>query len=315
MNKTLRTTIIIVAVLVVAGGLLGTGFFIGRAAFGWTSFHNPGMMGFFNSNDQDSRYGYSMMDNFSGQGMMGGRNYYQEDGEQCNYGPGMMNHRGSNQNQGEQCPYGPDMMDDFAGSGMMGGGMMGNGMMNGYGFATDAEPLSTQESLDAVETYLAELGNDDLAVAEIMVFEYNSYAIVKEESTGTGAFELLIDPATKNVFPEYGPNMMWNLKYEMMPGNGGYGMGRMMGGFGATDASTEMTVTPDQAVEVAQTYLDTYFTQANLTVDEHADPFYGYYTLHVNRDGQTVGMLSVNGFTGQVFPHTWHGKLLEMGGE
>ena len=52
-----------------------------------------------------------------------------------------------------------------------------------------------------------------------------------------------------------------------------------------------------------------------LTADEHADPFYGYYTLHVNRDGQTVGMLSVNGYTGQVFPHTWHGKLLEMSGE
>ncbi|MEJ2513564.1 MAG: hypothetical protein P8Y72_18440, partial [Anaerolineales bacterium] len=142
MNKTLRIILIVGAVLVIAIGLLGTGFFIGRAGFGWTSFHNPGMMGLFSSNDQDSRYGYSMMDNFSGQGMMGGRNYYQEDGEQWNYGPGMMNRRGYNQDQGEECPYGPGMMDDHAGSGMMdgfgdygmmGGGMMGNGMMNGYG--------------------------------------------------------------------------------------------------------------------------------------------------------------------------------------
>ena len=74
------------------------------------------------------------------------------------------------------------------------------GMMGGFASSTSAEPLSVQESLDAVEAYLADLGNDDLEVAEIMVFEYNSYAIVKEASTGIGAFELLVDPATRNNF-------------------------------------------------------------------------------------------------------------------
>lgn len=28
--------------------------------------------------------------------------------------------------------------------------------------------------------------------------------------------------------------------------------------------------------------------------------------------GTLVGILSVNGFTGQVFVHTWHGDLIEM---
>jgi hypothetical protein len=113
---------------------------------------------------------------------------------------------------------------------------------------------------------------------------------------------------------------MWNQKYGMMSGYGRYGMGMMMEGFGFGNPniqtpSTEMPIPPAQAVETAQTYLNTYFSTANLTADEHADPFYGYYTLHVNRDGQAVGMLSVNGYTGQVFPHTWHGKLLEMSGK
>jgi hypothetical protein len=27
--------------------------------------------------------------------------------------------------------------------------------------------------------------------------------------------ELLVNPYTKEVIPEYGPNMMWNLKYGM----------------------------------------------------------------------------------------------------
>jgi hypothetical protein len=72
-----------------------------------------------------------------------------------------------------------------------------------------------------------------------------------------------------------------------------------------------MPITPAQAVEAAQTYLDTYLAN-NLQVDEQAEPFYGYYTLHVDRNGETIGMLSVNGYSGQVFLHTWHGDLVEM---
>jgi hypothetical protein len=68
-------------------------------------------------------------------------------------------------------------------------------------------------------------------------------------------------------------------------------------------------------VEAAQEYLAANFSDKALTADEHADPFYGYYTLHLNQDGETVGMLSVNGTTGAVWPHTWHGQLLAMSPE
>jgi hypothetical protein len=148
-----------------------------------------------------------------------------------------------------------------------------------------------------------------------MIFDNHAYAQIVEIDSGIGVMEVLIDPDTKTVFPEMGPNMMWNLKYGMMSGFGGYGMGGMMGGFGSFSTPAEMTVTPEEAVVAAQAALDTCFSEANLTADEHADPFYGYYTLHVDRDGETVSMLSVNGFTGEVFPHTWHGKLLEMIGD
>jgi hypothetical protein len=131
--------------------------------------------------------------------------------------------------------------------------------------------------------------------------------------------ELLVDPTTKTVHPEMGPNMMWNLKYGMMTGNSGYGMMGMMRGFAGVpnqaDVSADMTVTPEQAIAAAQTYLDANFASANLKAADEAEPFYGYYTLHVIRVGQVVGMLSVNGFSQQVFPHTWHGKLLEMSHE
>ena len=101
---------------------------------------------------------------------------------------------------------------------------------------------------------------------------------------------------------------------------GPMGMGGMMGGYprqpGNTtppDVSAKMPVTPEQAVAAAQRYLDQYLT--GTTVEDHADQFYGYYTLHILRAGETIGMLSVNGYSSQVFPHTWHGDFIEMSEE
>ena len=87
----------------------------------------------------------------------------------------------------------------------------------------------------------------------------------------------------------------------------------MMGGFTASVVSVEMQISADEAYKFAQSYLDEAYP--GLEVDEHADMFYGYYTLHTVQDGETIGMLSVNGYTGQVFLHTWHSDLLEMHGE
>ena len=42
-----------------------------------------------------------------------------------------------------------------------------------------------------------------------------------------------------------------------------------------------------------------------------ASQFYGYYTLDFSKDGKIVGMLSVNGYSGQIFLHTWHGTFIE----
>ena len=194
-------------------------------------------------------------------------------------------------------------------------GMHGMGNFSGSGL-DNQDPLTLSQAQDAVEAYIATLNNDDLELAEVMIFDNHAYAEIIEKSTGIGAMEVLVDPATLDVFPEYGPNMMWNLKYGMMTEYGGYGrMGRgMMGGYGNqdtdTEASADMDITSEQAVASAQKYLDSNLPGAE--VEDHADPFYGYYTLHVTRDGEVVGMLSVNGFSGDVFLHTWHGDFIEM---
>ena len=202
------------------------------------------------------------------------------------------------------------------GGSQLGYPMMGaGGMMGGYGWTgnSSAKPLTVDEARQAVEGYLAQLNNPDLELKEIMIFSNNAYARVVEKSTGIGAMELLVDPATLSVSPEYGPDRMWNLKYSPMNGTAGTGWpGGMMGRYAGSPASVsaDMPVTAQQALQIAQKYLDQQYPGYKTAQD--ADPFYGYYTIDIMKDGQPAGMLSVNGLSGQVFLHTWHGTFIQM---
>jgi len=165
--------------------------------------------------------------------------------------------------------------------------------------ASSSGTMTIEEAHEAIERYVDALGYSDMEVAEVMEFEQNFYAIVRESDTGIGAMEILMDKWTGTVGPEMGPNMMWNWRYGM------HGRSGMMGG-----ASKTNTVTPREALETAQRWLDAY--RPGVTLEEHADSFYGYYTIHTVKDGEIEGMLSVHGTTGQVWYHTWHGVFLQM---
>jgi hypothetical protein len=222
-------------------------------------------------------------------------------------------------NYGGYNSYGPGMMGAYGSFGMMGG-------RGRYAYNNANGPtLTVDQARAAAQKYLAALNNPDLAIAEVMIFSNNAYVAVKETSTGRGAFELLVDPASQVAYPEHGPNMMWNLKYGslnhqyMMGGRGtgmmggGYG-GGMMGNWGyravpPANASGAMPVTAEQAVQYAQKYLDASVAGAVAASDPMQ--FYGYYTLDFSRDGKIISMLSVNGYSRQVFPHTWHGTFIE----
>jgi hypothetical protein len=211
------------------------------------------------------------------------------------------------------------MMRGFGG--MMGGfGMMGAGnpisgtlpaacpMLGSVAAPANAQPISFDKAVEAVQQYLKNYNNTDLALAEVMEFENNFYAVIEEKSTGMGAFELLVNRYTGVVTPEPGPNMMWNTRYGHMAGFGGMGMmGGMMGGRWNQPAGP-MTVSVEQARAAAQRWLDVNLPGAQLADDQMQFP--GYYTLDFLKDGQTVGMLSVNGYTGQVWYHTWHGAFI-----
>ena len=190
---------------------------------------------------------------------------------------------------------------------------MGPGMMGGWwgGTQTNANPLNIDQAQQAAQQYVASTGYQNLAIDEIMEFENNFYVIVQEKDTGADAFELLVDRYSGAVYPEPGPNMMWNAKYGMMGRGPGWGM---MGGSGwwggqAQQATADMPVKADQAIKAANNYLAQAFPGAT-AADDPAN-FYGYHTLDFQKDGKTQGMLSVNGYTGQVWLHTWHGSFIQ----
>jgi hypothetical protein len=126
-----------------------------------------------------------------------------------------------------------------------------------------------------------------------MEFDLNFYVLVKEKDSGKGAFELLVDPYRGFVGSEPGPNMMWNVKYGPMSWR--------------NQTPNNMSVSVAQAREFAQKYMDG--IGAGFSVEEKPDEFYGYYTAHILKGDKTVGMLSVNGYTGQVWFHSWHGAF------
>lgn len=195
-----------------------------------------------------------------------------------------------------------------------GGWGMGPGMMNRWGYQGgvnpgNGTPISLDDAIKAAEGYLAAYGNPDLALTEVMEFSDNFYAEVAEQSTGVHAFEILIDRFTGYVYPEPGPNMMWNTKYGHMGGMTlAPGASAGVGGWRRSQAGAT-SVSAERAQEIAQQWLDQYLPG---TSAEEADAFYGYYTIHVMKGDQIYGMLSVNGYTGEVWYHTWHGDFINM---
>jgi len=227
-----------------------------------------------------------MMGGYGGGGMMGGNGY--------GYGyPAQTNPQTTNQYYQPVYPF------QFGGAGCHGGyGTAPYGASAPYTYTGTQLNITTAKTI--AQNYIASTGNPDLAVNEIEEYQANYYVQVKEVSTGNGAFELLINKYTGSIYPEMGPNMMWNTKYGMMRS------GILGGIYGAPTA--DMPVSADQAKVNAQQFLDANYPAT--TVGE-VFAFYGYYHVMVEQNGKGYGMLSVNGYSGQAWYHTWHGAFIQ----
>ena len=118
--------------------------------------------------------------------------------------------------------YGSNSENNCGSSFSSGAGHMAGigGMMNMMGpswFSNKGaglENYSFKEVKERAENYLENNNLKDLQIAEIMEFSNNFYMGIVEKDTNMLVMELLLDESNGNIFPEYGPNMMWNLKYD-----------------------------------------------------------------------------------------------------
>lgn len=188
------------------------------------------------------------------------------------------------------------------GAGMMGNGGMMNGwstndymwgMMSGSGMMRpidrSAQPISLTQAREQLNTYLADCENG-ATIAEVVPFASYYYARLTD-ADGANLTEVLVDRYSGNVYPEPGPNMMWNTR------------SGMYGGSGATqyDAAS--------ATQYATAFLATYDSDAEVLGTQ---PFPSYYTISFgdHEDDHIEGLLSVNASTGDIWVHTWIGAPL-----
>jgi len=81
--------------------------------------------------------------------------------------------------------------------------------------------------------------------------------------------------------------------------------------FSASQYFERNSITLKDARNIAKDYIEISASKS-YTIPEGGHEFYGYYTFHILEKNETVGMLSVNGITGDVWYHDWHGTVSEV---
>jgi hypothetical protein len=154
--------------------------------------------------------------------------------------------------------------------------------------------ITRNKAIEIINSYLAKTRNDDLYIQ--VIYEYNTHYEVelKEMETHRGAFELLVDKFNGRVFPEPGPNLVWNGKYGV---NANY--------FGV---QSPMSITVNEALKLVGEFVRR--TSPGMRVQGDVSDYYGYYEFHVTMEDTLVLEINVNGFNGQIWVENWHGPLL-----
>ena len=142
-----------------------------------------------------------------------------------------------NRNLGMSSGMGWMMVPSMTGSSMIGDMPMMKGTM-GY-YSEIPTPLSHDKAIKIAADYLVSLNTQDLVIDEFEEYSHNFYVSLIEKSTGIGAIEIIIDRHSGSLQPEP-QSMMWNSKYGIM----------------GDSQKAEMTVTPGQALKIAQDFLN-----------------------------------------------------------
>ncbi len=166
------------------------------------------------------------------------------------------------------------------------------------------ERLTMDQVEDRVRQYLSNLEDHNLEVKEIIEFTHRFYVVFSEKDTGINAFVGMVDAYTGQMFATHRPDMWWNTKYR----GSSYKPSR---GSPTLDwPSGPMTITKEQAWNTAQSSIDENIA-GEVAKAGVVETFYGYYTIPILRQGDLVGLVSINGYTGGICYEACHGSLID----
>jgi hypothetical protein len=270
---------------------------------------SAGALTFADYNEDDTNFPFNLInresDVYTHGGMMNG---YSSDNTRDVYTHGGMMNGYSSDNTRDVYTHG-GMMSGYSTDNITNG--YANDMMNSnqpyVNEDFDKNSIKDIEELKRnVERYLDNY-SEELRIEDIFIYSNSSYYFsIVEEKTSRGAMELLVNPITGDVYPEYGPNMMWNTKFGIHDSST---YGSMMNPVNF-DYSIGSELTDKEALEKANEYLSK--LSKNLVAEKGGHAFYGYYTFHINEGENLKGMISVNSYTGEVWYHTWHGDIIDL---
>lgn len=174
-------------------------------------------------------------------------------------------------------------------------------METGGMYRSDGQRISIDQAADIVKGYLRQRNNPDLEAKEILEFENYFYVEILEKSTGIRLFTASINPYNGFLYPQARPDKVWNTRYGTTL--------EMMWGAPPSPSIAPMTVTERQAKEYAQEFIADTLPEGEVG---EAALFYGYYTIRIMQYGKLYGMISVNGYTGQLCYQSCHGQFLDI---
>jgi hypothetical protein len=156
---------------------------------------------------------------------------------------------------------------------------------------------------ELVNDYLLNLNDPNLQAEEIIEFANDFYIRFSEKDTGINAFAALVDPYTGRMYAGHHADRYWNTKYR----GEAYQTSRGGGSKSEDWPSGPMTITQDQALSNVQSAIHNYIAGGEVGI---AEPFFGYYTIPLLQQGNVVGLVNVNGYTGGLCYEACHGSLI-----
>jgi hypothetical protein len=170
--------------------------------------------------------------------------------------------------------------------------------------AYEGHVLGQRITIDQVEELVKDYlrDNSNLRAEEIIEFANDFYVRFSEKDTGINAFVALVHPYNGRLYPGHHPDKYWNTEYRDEAVD--VTSNRVTSDMG----SSPMTVTEEQAWNDAQRFIERHLPDGQAGAVER---FYGYYIIPVLMLEDVIGLLSINGYTGEVCYEACHGSLID----